>query len=454
MDKFVDECGIIAISQKGNREVVRTAYLGLNGIQHRGQESAGFAVCNDGSISCYKEKGLVTEIFDEKILSLLKGNMCLGHVRHSGIHENFSINHQPMVVNYKKGGLAVALNGALVNNAELIDQMEDEGFVFTSKSDCEVIATLIARYDKGDITEAIKKTMQRIRGAYAIGIMTGSAIICVRSPHGVRPLVFGKIDDNFMFASESCAIDMMGGAFIRDVRPGEILMIEDENLLSVDTLGSETPPHAGCIFEHVYYARPDSTIDGMNVYKSRETSGKILAAESPADADYVIGVPDSGTAAAIGFAIHSGIPFAAGLVKNKYIGRIFIRPTQSERETNVRIKLNPIRHIVEGKRLVLVDDSIVRGTTMRQLIETIKTAGAKEIHLRISSPPIYNECFLGIDTPNKTDLIAHDRTIEGICESLGADSLAFISLEGLIASLGGNGSMFCTGCHNGIYPEI
>jgi len=454
VDKFSDECGIIAITQRGNKEIVRTAYFGLNGIQHRGQQSAGLAVCNDGNISCYKEMGLITEVFDEKILSLLKGEMCLGHVRYSNIEEDFPVNSQPMVVNYKKGSLAVAFNGALINKEELIDQMLNEGLVFTNDSDCEIIAALIARYDKGDIAEAILKTMNMIKGAYSIGIMTEKAIIGVRDPHGIRPLAIGKIDGGYVFASESCAIDMMDGDLLRDVQPGEILMIEDEKLTSVDTLKNSTRQRAGCIFEYVYFARPDSTIDGLNAYKSREAAGQILAKESPVLADYVIGVPDSGVAAAIGFSMSSGIQFTIGLEKNKYLGRTFIKPSQHERETSVKIKLNPIREVIEGKRIVLVDDSIVRGTTMRKLIETIKNAGAKEIHLRIASPPIYNRCYLGVDTANKNDLIATSGSIESICKFLGVDSLAFITIEGLFASLGGNKSMFCTGCLDGNYPKL
>ncbi|MCL2821397.1 MAG: amidophosphoribosyltransferase [Oscillospiraceae bacterium] len=448
MDKFNEECGLVAVALKGSIEAAQLVFFGLNGLQHRGQQSAGLAVCNDGIMSCYKDTGLVTDVLDEKILTLLKGEKALGHVKYGPESESFQIHAQPLVINYKYGSLATAFNGALVNGSKLREKMEDDGVIFSTKTDCEVVAALIARYDNGDITEAVKAAMSEIKGGYAFCLMSRGAIVGVRDPMGIRPLALGKLNGGYTIASESCAFDVMNGEFIRDVKPGEIVIIKNDNISSVDTGVAEK--EAVCSFEYVYFARPDSTIDGKNVYDVRESAGRTLAKEHPVEADVIIGVPDSGTPAAIGYSQGSNIPYRPGLIKNKYIGRIFIQPTQSQREIGVRIKLNPIEMLVKGKSVVLVDDSIVRGTTMRKIIASLRHAGAKEVHLRISSPPIRNCCYFGVDTPDVKDFIASYRPVEEIRKELDADSLGFLSIEGLQNSLNGKG--YCTGCFSGEYP--
>ena len=448
MDKFSEECGIVAVAIKDDFEAAQMAYFALNGLQHRGQQSAGLAVCHDGVMSCYKDMGLVTEVFDEKILTLLKGEMALGHVKYSPEKESFQTFAQPLVINYKKGSLATAFNGALVNGSLLRERMEDDGVIFSTKTDCEVVAALVARYDKSDIASAIKVAMGELKGGYALGIMTQDAIIGARDPLGIRPLALGKLDDGYALASESCAFDMMEGKFIRDIKPGEIVIIKNNEVTSIDAGAAKAG--AMCSFEYVYFARADSTIDGKNVYEVRENAGRMLAVEHPVHADIVIGVPDSGTPAALGYSAESGIPYKPGLIKNKYIGRIFIQPTQTQREAGIRIKLNPIEMMVKGKSVVLVDDSIVRGTTMRKIIASLRSVGAKEVHLRISSPPIRNCCYFGVDTPDIKDFIATSRSVDEIRQEFDADSLGFISTEGLLKSLGGK--EYCIGCFNGEYP--
>jgi len=448
MDKLSEECGIVAVALKDDIEVAQAVFYGLFGLQHRGQQSAGLAVCNDGVMSCYKDMGLVTEVLDEKILTLLKGDMALGHVKYGPKAESFQSFAQPVVVNYRYGTLATAFNGALVNGGKLRASMEDEGVIFSTITDCEIVAALIARHNKNDIAMAIKTAMEKIRGGYAICVMTQDAIIGVRDPLGIRPLALGKLKGGYAFASESCAFDMMEGELIRDVKPGEILVIRDGNITSFD--GGSAAKSAICSFEYVYFARPDSTIDCKNVFEAREAAGRILASEKPAEADIVIGVPDSGTPAAIGYSLGSGIPYRPGLFKSKYLGRTFIQPTQFLREMGVRITLNPVKSIINGKSVVMVDDSLVRGTTMRKIIASIRSDGAKEVHLRISSPPIRNSCYFGVDTPDIKDFIATSNTVDEIKDILNVDSLGFISTEGLLKSLGSAG--YCTGCFSGEYP--
>ena len=448
MDKFNEECGIVAVALKGSIEAAQLVFFGLNGLQHRGQQSAGLAVCNDGVMSCYKDTGLVTDVLDEKILTLLKGEKALGHVKYGPGSENFQIHAQPLVINYKYGSLATAFNGALVNGNKLREKMENEGAIFSTKTDCEVVASLVARSDEGELTDAVKAAMREIKGGYAFCLMSRGSIVGVRDPLGIRPLALGKLNGGYAIASESCAFDVMNGEFIRDVKPGEIVVIKNDNITSTQT--ETTGKEAMCSFEYVYFARPDSTIDGKNVYDVRESAGRTLAKEHPVNADVVIGVPDSGTPAAIGYSQGSGISYRPGLIKNKYIGRIFIQPTQSQREIGVRIKLNPIEMLVRGKSVVLVDDSIVRGTTMRKIIASLRHAGAEEVHLRISSPPIRNCCYFGVDTPDVKDFIASYRPVEEIRKELDADSLGFLSIEGLLNSLNGKG--YCTGCFDGKYP--
>lgn len=449
-DKVHEECGVIGIYDKGNIDTQTMTYYGLVALQHRGQESAGIAVNNDGIITCYKEMGLVSEVFDDKILSLLKGDMSIGHVRYSTFGESFVTNAQPLVVKYKNGSIAVAHNGNLVNAREVRDELEDQGMIFTTSIDSEVIASLIAKNYKGNVENAIIETMKRIRGSYALVIMTNEKLIGVRDKYGLRPLVLGKLENGYVLASETCALDTVGAKFIRDVEPGEIVVIDNTGIKSM--FCPEKEERALCIFEYIYFARPDSVIDGISVNHARELAGEILAKEQPVDADVVICVPDSGTPAAIGFARQSGIPYSIGLIKNRYIGRTFIQPSQKVRELGVRLKLNPLKSTIEGKRVVMVDDSIVRGTTSKKIVQALKDAGAKEVHVRVSSPVITHSCYFGIDTPDRNELVGATQLIESIRDRIGADSLGYISYEGLLQSVGSTGEGFCTACFCGRYP--
>lgn len=448
-DKLHEECGVIGIYDKGNINTATLTYYGLIALQHRGQESAGISVNNDGIISCYKEMGLVSEVFDNKILSLLKGDMCVGHVRYSTTGESFVNNAQPLVVKYKNGTIALAHNGNLVNAKQLRRSMEDQGMIFSTSIDSEVIAGLIAKNFIGSIEEAILKTMELIKGSYALVMMTNDKLIGVRDKHGLRPLVIGKLDSGYVLASETCALDTIGAKFIRDVKPGEIIIIDDNGYKSIQATAAEKRT---CIFEYIYFARPDSVIDGLGVYGSRHKAGRILAKEQPVEADAVICVPDSGTPAAIGYALESGIPYTVGLIKNRYIGRTFIQPTQEIREMDVTLKLNPLRAEIEGKRIVMVDDSIVRGTTSRKIVQALRDAGAKEVHVRVSSPVIMYSCYYGIDTPSRKELVGADIIADRIREKVGADSLGYLSYEGMLESVSSCGEGFCTACFNGKYP--
>jgi len=443
-------CGIVGIYDKGNINAANAAYYGLVALQHRGQESAGIAINNDGIITCYKEMGFVNEVFDDKILGLLKGDMAIGHVRYSSYGANFAANAQPIVIKYKNGSLAIAHNGRIVNADLLRSQLEDQGLFFSTTTDTEVIAALIARNYKGDIVEAIKETMKIIKGSYALTILTDNKLIGIRDKHGFRPLVLGKLDNGYALASESCALDTLGAQFLRDVKPGEIIVIDKDGLKCFET--DDVVPKKVCLFEYIYFARPDSIMDGISIYKAREKAGKILAAEHPAVADTVISVPDSGIPASIGYASESGIPYSIGLIKNRYVGRTFIQPTQSMRELGVKLKLNPLKDNIDGKSVVMVDDSIVRGTTSRKIVQALRDAGAREVHMRISSPPVVGPCRYGIDTPTTEELIGAKKTIEDIRKYIGADSLSFLSLEGLLAAVGSKGEGFCTACFNGDYP--
>lgn len=457
MEKLVHECGIVALSIPGNKDIAQKAYFGLNGIQHRGQVSTGLAMSNDGVISNFKDYGLVTEVFDRQILSLLKGDMCLGHVSQD-VHANvFNNNAQPFVVNYSGGSLATAFNGGIINRKQLKEKLEQGGSVFTSTSDSEILAYMIVQAQKHGaktIVEAVKTVLKEMVGGYSFVVMTEDMLVGARDVRAIRPLAIGRQDGGYVIASESCAIDLMGGEFVRDVLPGEIVVVEGDQLISYPTIIEGTVERAGCIFEYIYFARPDSTLDEINVYLARERSGRILAKEHPVDADIVIGVPDSGTPAATGYAAESGIPYSASLIKNKYIGRTFVEPAEDKRDANVRIKLNPIKEIVEGKKVVLVDDSMVRGTTMKSLIASFRGIGATEVHLRISSPPVYNSCDFGVITPSDDSLIANVLPIDELAQNLGADSIGYLSIQGLIDSVNGKQQDFCTGCFNGEYPTF
>lgn len=449
LDKFSDECGIVGVVLNNGKDAARIAYFGLNGVQHRGQESTGIAVRNEDEITCFKDSGLVTEVFNEKILSILSSDIALGHTNHFRDPLGLTGSSQPFTINYGASSLSVAFNGGFINAKALRQKLGSEGVAFTSNSEAETFAICLARNDKGNFEEAIIKTVRELKGGYAVGIMKEDCLYGVRDPLGIRPLAIGAIEEGYLLASESCAFDLMDGELIRDVQPGEIVKISREGITSI--ADEKAGKCASCIFEYVYFARPDSTIDGVNVFLSRERAGRILAEESPVEADLVIGVPDSGTPVATGFAAASGIPYSAGMIKDKYVGRTYIVADDKKRAHSIRLKFNPVRQIIEGKRIVIVDDSIVRGTTMRKIISTIKSLGAVEVHLRISSPPILHSCFYGVETPEEKRLIANNMSKDELAESLGADSLEYISIEGLKRSVSEE-ERFCTACFDGNYP--
>lgn len=440
--------GVVGIYSKDRNDVSKIIYYGLYALQHRGQVSTGIAVNNNGFVDHFKDLGLVHEVFSKEVMERLRGNIGIGHVRYATMGATTTINAQPLVVGYKKGALALAHDGAIVNFETLRDELEDNGAIFQSQLDTEVIANLIARYHKDSIEDAIVKALKDIRGTYGFVLMTTDKLIGARDPFGVKPLALGKVGENFILASETCAFDTIGAEFIRDIEPGEIVIIDENGLRSIKL---ESSAKKVCLFEIIYFARPDSKLDGKSIYLSRIEAGRELAHESGVDGDIVIGAPDSGTIAAIGYAEESNIPYAEGLIKNRYVGRTFIEPTQELREQGVRIKLNVLKENVEGKRIILVDDSIVRGTTIKRTVEMIRNAGASEIHVRIASPPVTHSCHLGMDTANRENLIGARMSTEEIRDLIGADSLKYLSLEGLLKSVGGEDT-FCTGCLDGNYP--
>lgn len=439
--------GVVGIYSKDRNDVSKIIYYGLYAIQHRGQESTGIAVNNNGFIDYFKDMGLVHEAFPKETIERLRGNIGIGHVRYATMGETNTTNAQPLVVGYKRGALALAHDGTVVNFQELKEELEDNGAIFQSQLDTEVIANLIARHHKDDLEEAIVKTLENIVGTYGLVIMTSEKLIGARDPYGIKPLSIGKLGEDYILSSESCSFDTIGAEFIRDVEPGEIVVVDGNGLRSIQL---ERKGKKLCLFEIIYFARPDSKLDNKSIYLARIAAGKELARQAPADGDIVIGAPDSGTVSAIGYAEGSKIPYAEGLIKNRYVGRTFIQPTQELREQGVRIKLNVLKENVEGKKVILVDDSIIRGTTIKRTIELIRNAGAKEIHVRISSPPVNYSCHLGMDTPSRENLIAANMTVEEIRQAIGADSLEYLTIEGLLKTAGGD--EFCTGCLNGVYP--
>ncbi|KEI01058.1 amidophosphoribosyltransferase [Clostridium botulinum C/D str. Sp77] len=450
LDKFKDECGVFGIYSKSQLDVASITYYGLYALQHRGEESAGIVVSDGKRLICNKEMGLVCDVFNEDILSKLKGKISIGHVRYSTSGESICTNAQPLLSNFKLGSIAIAHNGTLVNAESIKEELQNEGVLFQTSIDSEVILNLIARSTKCSIEESIIKAMQRVKGSYGIVVLTEDKLIGVRDPNGIRPLCIGKIENNYIVCSESCALNCIGAEFIRDIEPGEIVIIDENGIKSIKF--SENTKHKTCAFEYIYFARPDSKIDGIDVYNARVEAGKQLFKEAPADADVVIGVPDSGIPAAVGYSKVSGIPYEIGLVKNKYVGRTFIAPSQDIRERAVSVKLSPLKVNVEGKRVVLIDDSIVRGTTSRRLVEVLRRAGAREIHFRVSSPIVKDPCFFGIATPYKEDLIGANMSVEEICKAIGADSLGYLSIDGLLDVLKNGKNEFCLGCFNGEYP--
>lgn len=448
-DKPHEECGVFGIYAPG-QEVAKLTYFGLYALQHRGQESAGIAVVNSNGIQAHKGMGLVAEVFFERILKELQddGKIAIGHVRYSTTGSSLLSNAQPLVVHYQKGMIALAHNGNLTNAADLRRELTNDGGVFQTTVDSEVIVQLIARYSRGSLEDALVKTMMDLQGAYALVIATEDKLLGMRDPFGVRPLCIGKLGKNYVLASESCALDTIGAEFVRDVEPGEIITIDAEGLHSRQGFPAKKP--AICSFEYIYFARPDSTIDKLNVTESRRRMGIELANEYKVEADIVIPVPDSGMTAALGYAEASGIPFAQGLLKNRYVGRTFIQPTQEMREVAVRLKLNANAQVIKGKRVIMIDDSIVRGTTSSRIVEMLRKVGAKEVHLLICSPPVLYPCYYGIDTAEREKLIAAKLDVEGIRQYIGADSLYYLSVEGVIRALGD--LPVCLACFNGEYP--
>jgi amidophosphoribosyltransferase len=451
-DKLHEECGVFGIFlHDPARDAASLVYYGLLSLQHRGQESAGIAAVHETIIDCRKGMGLVGDVFNPEIISRLKGSAAVGHVRYSTAGSSVIENAQPFVSRFKLGSIAVAHNGTLTNADVVRELLEDAGIGFISSSDSEVIVNLIAKNYRKGLEKALTDTIKFIKGSYALAVLTSDALVGARDPNGIRPLCLGKLAGGWILASESCAVDAVGGEFVRDIEPGEVIIINNNEVLSF--IFSEKTRRAVCSFEYVYFARPDSIIDKVDVYGSRIQAGEILGRESAVSADLVIGVPDSGVPAAIGYGRSTGTPFGLGIVKSKYVGRTFIAPDQAVREKAVSVKHNVIHREVRGKRVVIIDDSIVRGTTSRRLVSILRRAGAKEVHIRVCSPPVRFPCYFGIDTPHRKDLISNGNSVTELCKSLGADSLAFISVEGLLESLDADEDRtYCLGCFTGEYP--
>ena len=461
-DKLREECGVMAIYD--HPDAARMTYWGLYALQHRGQESGGIASADGEAVVDFKGMGLVSEIFTDDVLARLPGHLAIGHTRYSTTGDSALLNAQPISVESTKGLIAIAHNGNLINLGTAKERLERDGAIFQTTSDSEIIIQLVAHSRKNTLVDCMAEALSQVEGAFSIVMLTRNRIFAARDPHGFRPLCMGRIDgkngepDSFVFASETCALDLLHARYERDVLPGELVMVSEDGVTS-RKFADETTPPTSCIFEHVYFARPDSKIFGRWVQKSREEMGRQLARESAVPADLVVPVPDSGVTAALGYAAESGIPFNFGLIRNHYVGRTFIEPTQRVRDFGVRMKLNPSRALLEGKRVILIDDSIIRGTTSRKIVRMVRAAGATEVHVRISCPPTISPCFYGVDTPSKKDLIAANKSVEEICEFIEADSLAYLSLVGLTHSCttgepakGLSPASFCTACYTGHYP--
>ncbi|MBA3015146.1 MAG: amidophosphoribosyltransferase [Proteobacteria bacterium] len=444
-----EECGVCGIF--GHPDAAKLTYFGLYALQHRGQESAGIVSSDGVKVHEYKAMGLVPEVFSETILGRLHGNMALGHVRYSTTGGSSVINAQPFTASHQGGTIAIAHNGNLVNTKELRDELEAAGAIFQSSTDSEVVVHLLAHNSALGLEQSIQKTFTRVSGAYSILLMTKTQLIAIRDPYGFRPLCLGQLNSGgYVVASETCALDLIEAKYIRDIEPGEILIIDKNGLRTISTPPLHKPRF--CIFEQVYFARPDSDIFGLNVYSSRKKMGAILAREAKIDADFVMPFPDSGNYAALGYSQASGLPLEMGMIRNHYIGRTFIQPTQSMRDFSVRVKLNPVRSFLEGKRVIIMEDSIIRGTTGRSRVQSLRNAGAKEVHMLISCPPTRYPCFYGIDFPTGGQLIAANNTVEEIRKSLDLDSLQYLSIEGLVEATGMPKDTFCLACFNNDYP--
>lgn len=454
-DNLHEECGVFGIYTKEQSDVANSAYFALYALQHRGQESCGIVVNDRGVFNYHKGIGLVNEVFNAEELSKLgRGRIAIGHVRYSTTGGLNPHNTQPIVVRHIKGPMSIAHNGNLVNALELRSEYELKGAIFHSTNDTEVISYAIteARLTAGSIQKAVEQAMYKIKGAYSLVIMSPKKLIAARDPNGFRPLCIGKLpnDEGYAVASETCALDSISATFVRDIEPGEIVVIDENGIESIKThCGGKS---AMCVFEYVYFARPDSIIEGASVHAARIRAGRFLAKEHPVEADIVVGVPDSGLDAALGFSMESGIPYGVGFIKNRYVGRTFIQPAQGMRENSVKIKLNPISEVVKGKRVVMIDDSIVRGTTSGRIVNLLREAGAKEVHVRISSPPFTNPCFFGTDIDSREHLIACKMSIPEICKHINADSLGYLSDEGVLKIAGNAKCGFCSGCFTGKYP--
>jgi amidophosphoribosyltransferase len=455
-DKMKEYCGVVAVHN--HPEASTLAYLGLHQLQHRGQESAGIVSSDGGRLHVHKAMGEVAEIFTEEVLDKLPGALAIGHTRYSTAGDSALLNAQPIMVDCNKGLIALAHNGNLVNAHEIRSRLEAQGSIFQTTSDTEVIVHLVAQSREQTLPEAICDALRRIEGAFSLVMMTRDRVFAVRDPRGFRPLSMGRISngagserDTVVFASETCAFDLIGATHERDVKPGEMIVVGPEGVSS--RFFAAEMKQSSCIFEHVYFSRPDSVIFGRPVQVSREAMGRQLAKESPVEADVVVPVPDSGVTAALGYAAEAELPFRFGLIRNHYVGRTFIEPEQRVRDFGVKLKLNPVRNLLAGKRVILIDDSIVRGTTSRKIVRMVRDSGAQEVHVRISCPPTISPCYYGVDTPSKNQLIAANKSVEEICDYIGADSLEYLSLEGLRkACAEGEKTTYCTSCYTGIYP--
>lgn len=446
-DKLKEECGVFAVAD--HPEAARLTYLGIYALQHRGQESAGIVSSDHKKLHIEKGMGLVAEVFNEARLERLPGDYAIGHVRYSTAGESAFSNAQPILVDCWRGPLALAHNGNLVNAAHLRHELERDGAIFHSSSDSEVILHLLSRSRRRTLEEAFVDALRIVQGAFSLVVLTPQCLLVARDPRGFRPLCIGRVDGRYAIASETCAFDLINAEYVRDVQPGEVVRIEGDSLEAQLPFPKERPAY--CVFEHIYFSRPDSLVFGRTVNTSRQLLGKFLAREHPADADVVVPVPDSGVPAALGYSRESGIPFEFGLIRNHYVGRTFIEPRQSIRNFGVKVKLNPMKEILKGKRVVLVDDSIVRGTTSKKIVHIIRAAGASEIHVRITSPPIIGPCYYGIDTPTKRELIASSKSVEEIRKFIGADSLGYLSIEAMMAAVEDK-ECYCSACFTDCYP--
>jgi len=447
-DKFREECGVFGIF--GHTEASNMTYLGLYALQHRGQESAGIAASDGERVRVSRDMGYVADIFDSRTLGELPGTRAIGHVRYSTAGESKLTNAQPILIDCSHGQIALCHNGNLVNAKELREELVRQGSIFQSNSDTEVILHLYAKSKAGSVEDAVVDSVSQVQGAFSLVMLTKDRLIAVRDPHGFRPLALGRLDGAYVVCSETCAMDLIGATYERDVEPGEVLVISERGVRSVKPY--PPAPLAHCIFEHVYFARPDSYVFGKSVNEVRTELGRVLAREQPIAADVVVPVPDSGVCAAMGYADESGVPLRMGLIRNHYVGRTFIEPQSSIRHFGVRVKLNPVKSILAGQRVILVDDSIVRGTTSRKIVRMVRAAGAKEVHVRISCPPTISPCFYGIDTPRKADLIAATHTLDQIRDFIEADSVEYLSLEGLLSTVAPDRASYCTSCYTGRYP--